>query len=354
MRNYRLFWFCLLFFSFLSCAFAIPPQQIVFFGDSLTDNGNLFRLDLHLLPKSPPYFAGRFSNGPTWAEDVAQTYANESHTKYSVYAWGGATTIGHNPFTQLAFPITLTVEVDRYLLDNLFRDKSNTLFSFWIGGNDYLFDSIDEIDPLTTRVIEEISWALHKLINDGGKQFLVLNLPDLGHIPLAGHDDQDADRLHLVSITHNQKLGVLVKKIQAEHPEINLVYIDIGFFFDDLLTNPQKYNERRHVNIKDTTHPCWQGPYFFNRQTMKLKPLQKPLPGLNAMTPIDTLAFSNTIINSPDLYEAYNLGVGARAGYKPCENPDEYIFWDTIHPTGVAHRMIAARVLDDLAAAGLR
>jgi phospholipase/lecithinase/hemolysin len=39
---------------------AIRFQRIVFFGDSLTDDGNLpepFRPD-------PPYVGGRFSNGP--------------------------------------------------------------------------------------------------------------------------------------------------------------------------------------------------------------------------------------------------------------------------------------------------
>jgi phospholipase/lecithinase/hemolysin len=41
--------------------------EIVVFGDSLSDTGNLFAyekmMNLPLLPPSPPYYQGRFSNG---------------------------------------------------------------------------------------------------------------------------------------------------------------------------------------------------------------------------------------------------------------------------------------------------
>src|SRR5690242_20274022 len=42
------------------------------FGDSLTDNGNLFALTraIQPVPPSPPYFDGRFSNGPVWVEQL--------------------------------------------------------------------------------------------------------------------------------------------------------------------------------------------------------------------------------------------------------------------------------------------
>ena len=354
MRHYQLFRFCVLFCFFLSGAFATPPQKMIFFGDSLTDNGNLFRLDLHLLPKSPPYFAGRFSNGPTWAENVAQTYINEYQIKYNIYAWGGATSIAHNPFTQLVFPVTLTVELDRYLLDNLFKDKSGTLFSFWIGGNDYLFDTVDEADPLTTQVIHEIDWAIRRLINDHGNKFLILNLPDLSNLPLARGGDQDAARLHILSVMHNQKLNEAVKKIQLEYPAVTLVYVDINFFFKELLSNPEKYNKKRHTHIKDTTHSCWEGPYYLMPSQNRDFPFsQKPQP-LSGGSSVNAWEMNRTTSNSPDLYEAYRLSLQAEKGYKPCDNPDEYIFWDLLHPTAVAHRMIAARVLEDLAAAGLR
>ena len=41
--------------------------RIVAYGDSLTDNGNLFAITNPHNPP-PPYFQGRSSNGPTWVE----------------------------------------------------------------------------------------------------------------------------------------------------------------------------------------------------------------------------------------------------------------------------------------------
>jgi hypothetical protein len=51
------------------------PARIVLFGDSLSDNGNgSFALTRRAWPADAAYFDGRFSNGPTWIEYVAQAY----------------------------------------------------------------------------------------------------------------------------------------------------------------------------------------------------------------------------------------------------------------------------------------
>src|SRR5688500_5638293 len=45
---------------------AAPFTRIVAFGDSLTDNGNLYASEAY--PPSPPYFEGRGTNGPVAVE----------------------------------------------------------------------------------------------------------------------------------------------------------------------------------------------------------------------------------------------------------------------------------------------
>jgi phospholipase/lecithinase/hemolysin len=40
------------------------------FGDSLSDGGNVFAASLGTIP-APPYFEGRFSNGPNWVDDLS-------------------------------------------------------------------------------------------------------------------------------------------------------------------------------------------------------------------------------------------------------------------------------------------
>ena len=47
-----------------------PFSEIVVFGDSLSDTGNL-NLASGGVFAGPPYFSGRFSNGPVWVEVLA-------------------------------------------------------------------------------------------------------------------------------------------------------------------------------------------------------------------------------------------------------------------------------------------
>ncbi len=65
-------------------------SRIVMFGDSLSDTGKMYSKMRGYLPSSPPYYQGRFSNGPVWLEQLTQqfpglTIANEAE--------GGATAV---------------------------------------------------------------------------------------------------------------------------------------------------------------------------------------------------------------------------------------------------------------------
>lgn len=46
-------------------------EGIVVFGDSLSDTGNFYYISGDTYPVSPPYYNGRFSNGPVWIETLA-------------------------------------------------------------------------------------------------------------------------------------------------------------------------------------------------------------------------------------------------------------------------------------------
>jgi phospholipase/lecithinase/hemolysin len=112
-----------------SSVFAGNVKQIVFFGDSMTDNGNLYNL-IKTMPKSPPYYKGRFSNGPTWAEYVERSFYNTHYIDSQNYAYGGATAILHSFVTdKIALPITLSAEMYEYYLNTLYADKSEVSIS---------------------------------------------------------------------------------------------------------------------------------------------------------------------------------------------------------------------------------
>ena len=59
-------------------------------GDSLSDDGNLYAATGGKAPPAP-YFDGRFSNGPVWAEHVAADFAAKGLATGN-FAYGGAAT----------------------------------------------------------------------------------------------------------------------------------------------------------------------------------------------------------------------------------------------------------------------
>ncbi|MGA7806692.1 SGNH/GDSL hydrolase family protein, partial [Bradyrhizobium sp.] len=67
-----------------SSAFASSFSSVIVYGDSLSDNGNLYSLIGY---PPPPYYDGRFSNGPVAAEQLA---TNLGAPLYD-FAVGGAT-----------------------------------------------------------------------------------------------------------------------------------------------------------------------------------------------------------------------------------------------------------------------
>ena len=61
--------------TLLGSAQASMYSDLVFFGDSLSDTGNVLSLSTAFAPPPFPSFPaapGRFSNGPVWAEYLAQ------------------------------------------------------------------------------------------------------------------------------------------------------------------------------------------------------------------------------------------------------------------------------------------
>ena len=56
--------------GWITPAHAGPYSAIYAFGDSLSDVGNVF-LGTGGAEPAPPYFAGRFSNGPIWLDYLA-------------------------------------------------------------------------------------------------------------------------------------------------------------------------------------------------------------------------------------------------------------------------------------------
>jgi len=342
--------------SLLLCStlFAGEIKEIVFIGDSLSDSGNLYE-KIKVIPKSPPYYKGRFSNGPTWAENVGKFYYDKSFIDFHNYAVGGATAFQHNPLKDgFAPPITLTGEIYDYLLRSLFVNKSEVLYVIWIGANDYLYNTkTSDMDETSSQVIENISWAVDTLAGYGAKNFLLLNLPDLAVTPYAT-DSNLKNELHKVTLMHNTKLANAVKNLHTKYSHVKIAFIDVYGIFNDLLNNPQKFNQLYGKNITNMTQACWQGSMMLRQNILNENALtsdiQKSLLAEHQGSPKDINArtMAKTILSSPSLAEVYYTSKLAENGVQPCSNADQYIFWDHIHPTDSVHQVFAKIVENNL------
>lgn len=345
--------FVMLLFCCCSGVIAGSLNKIIFFGDSLSDNGNLYKLLLKIIPKSPPYFKGRFSNGRVWSESIGKYYYDKYYIDYKVYAWGGATALLHFPTPRFISPTNLEIEVDGYLIEHFFSDKSRTLFSVWIGGNDYLYYQDTDADALTTKVVDKIKWAMNNLIDNGARYFLVLNLPDLAKTPFAkAHGSIPV--LHLLTELHNQKLAAAVEEVKSANPNVRIVYYDVHELFNDFSSNPGKYNKKYNTNVTNTVDACWRGGYLLKNTNVSKEAVnsqvRKMLLETNGSIPkdVDTMAISEFVLNSPSVYHAYEMGQWFNRGLVPCLNPNQYLFWDEMHPSEVVHKVLSEIVLEHL------
>lgn len=71
------------------------------------------------------------------------------------------------------------------------------------------------------------------------------------------------------------------------------------------------------------------------------------LAGLSGVTiyAYDAYAALNSTVANPGLYGYTNVNTPCWNGVTACANPNEYVFWDTVHPTATAHAATATAAL---------
>ncbi|STX28184.1 lysophospholipase A [Legionella beliardensis] len=287
---------CVLVFStFIN---ASQLNNIVVFGDSLSDNGNLYEHMHHLIPQNPPYYDGRFSNGPVWIEQLVSSYfPNNVASHLSDHAFGGAAIAENSSDDEILF--TLNREINTYLLGRQNKADPKSLYVVWIGGNNYL--ALPENEEHTNTVVTQgIAAGVERLVKAGARHILVLNLPDLGQTPAARALQVEA-KLTRLSKHHNELLVKAIHGLKRKYSKVQWLYFDAYKIFNKFLSSAADYG------FTNTLNSCYD--------------VSVDKPSINA-----------TVL------------MAAKASKIQDDSCEGYVFFDPVHPTTMAHQLIAQEV----------
>ena len=278
-----------------SAASAQTYNRLVVFGDSLSDNGNLYAATGGGTPTSPPYFEGRFSNGPVFTEllgfDAGRYTAGAPVTGSVNYAFGGART------DSAANPPGMRNQLLAYTgAGGTFG--ANDLVSI-LGGANNIFQAVPGaavspnptgvIGPVATAAAADIDFIVDSVATAGAGTILVGNLPNLAITPQfnQGPGAPAAPLANYAGTTFNGALLNNLLATAADQPNTNIIMMDLFKIGTTLAADPARFG------LTNATDSC------FNGVTV-------------------------------------------------CANPDSYLYWDGVHPTAAGHRLIARLANDYL------
>ncbi len=259
-------------------------NQLVVFGDSLSDNGNASIATLGLYP-GPNYAPGERTDGANttpkttgpfglWEEQLA---AKTGLSNPQPFLAGG------NNYAIAAADTgsgisSVSNQLNFFAAAHPTGAPSNALYTVWAGAND-IFDSMS---PVTAA--DNLDADIQKLHAGGAKYFLWLNLPPLGNTPF-GYSNHLVNPLDQATNAFNAEWAVDLGKLQSQG--IQVVGVNVDILFNQIAADPAAYG---FTDIKNSA----QG-----------------LAGVN---------------------------------------PNDYLFWDDVHPTTAGNALVADLALHDFVA----
>ena len=247
------------FLAFLPVSSALAFNQVVVFGDSLSDTGNLARSFGGTVPAAP-YANGRFSNGPV----AVETLARALNVPLVNSAIGGALTGTDNQFAKdnpLVADTGMMSQVQRYIASPSGVSKqieSDALFVLWGGGNDFLAvinsGQASGIGDVVYAAVDNLVAEASLLYQAGARHLLVPLLPDLG-TTFYGTSGAISPKL-LGSLTgfFNATLQSGLDDLAAASPGLDLTVFDTPSFLAGVRQGIADAGG-------DITGRCWDGDY---------------------------------------------------------------------------------------------
>lgn len=268
------------------------------FGDSLSDNGNLAEVYYRQRLPNPPSYQNSFTNGPVAASLLASQlgltltpslWVTAFHDSFGLY--GGASFV---PGTNYAVAgaqaaagtqgIDLANQVAAFGAYTTLTADPNALYYIEIGGNDVRNAALQGTGAaaVTAGVDAELA-AIQTLALEGAKNFLVVNVPNVGVIPEFAQDNSS------LATTATQYSQLYDQLLAAGLASLALPASTSITAFDLYGYNAGLISDASMLGFTDTTDRCY--------------------------------------VNTP-LSAATTPQCGAGAA-----NIDSFFYWDSIHPT---------------------
>ncbi|MBO0904530.1 autotransporter domain-containing protein [Jiella sonneratiae] len=284
----------------LTPAAARDIDAVISFGDSLSDNGNLYAVTGGTTPTSPPYYQGRYSNGPVFTEYLNGALQRAGAaalggiqidpTKNQDYAFGGARTD-----TLPALTPGIPDQIGLFLKeDGVFAP--NDVVTLYGGANDIFQNPVPTpagIVAVATQAAQNIGAAAGTLSKLGAPTLVVVNLPDLGLTPAYNGTPTTMVAGTLAADTFNAALTQAVYATAAANPGTDTFLVDVERVQRAIVADPGRFG------FTNVTDGC---------------------------------------VNVPTCVAA------------PQDVQNRYLYWDAVHPTAAAHQIFGSLVLDYLTA----
>ncbi|XP_019462353.1 PREDICTED: GDSL esterase/lipase 1-like [Lupinus angustifolius] len=329
-----------LYIATLCHGFCLAEEHVALFifGDSVFDVGNnnyintTTDMQANFLPYGETFFkypTGRPSDGRLIPDFIVE-YANmpfipphlqpgnHQYTDGANFASAGAGALAETNqglVIDLKTQLKYFIEIERLVKQKLGDAEGGRLVSkatylFSIGSNDYLVPFISNstmlqkhpIKEYVNMVIGNLTTVIQEIYEKGGRQFGFLNVPPLGCLPVlkalmpADKDGCVEGAMELAQL-HNGALRKVLQKLNTQLKGFKYSYMDFYTSYNERMNSPSKYGFK-----EGNIGCCGGGPY-----------------------------------------RGFQSCGGKRSvkEYELCENVEEYVIFDAVHPTEKTYQQIA-------------
>lgn len=258
----------------LTAANQLPARSfsdILVFGDSFSDAGNVFAATGGWIPPDPPYFQGRFSDGPVWVERLAEKLGLElvpnggdpRVVRGNDFAAGGARAGIDVPVFLLGTIPSVSTQVQNYLAASTAPAPGALCVIF--GGHNDVLEAADANAALDnsarTRIVREAAEAIGNaasmLAESGVQEFLVPNVADLGLTPRARKVDNNVGLASDLSTQFNEAIETVLMNLETRM-DVHIHRLDVFALANDIARDAEQ-NGGATFGITNVDTPIFPG-----------------------------------------------------------------------------------------------